>query len=155
MDFFETFINSLVVTRFMVNPKEKLLPLIAEVNRKHINHYVNFLTQMQTPDDISSAMANSGESWGASYNQMFGPMMRILYNQNEAVRQAIHAEVRKLGISDDAIRSYFAYHIINGPIAVNMFMGNMIPDKKKKPFIDLTGQLMLDHLKSYAGIEKK
>ena len=136
----------------MTNPKERLLPLIDEINKKHIDHYVRFLTQMQTPDDLSMAMLQSGESWGAGYNQMFGPMMKILYAQDGDVREAIHAKVRKLGISDEAITSYFTNHIVNGPIAVNMLMEDMIPNDKKKQFIELTDQLMLDCLKIYAGL---
>jgi hypothetical protein len=138
----------------MTTPKERLLPLISETNRKHIDHYVNFLTKMETPEDISRAMDESGESWGASFNQMFGPLMINLYNQDETIRYAIHTKVGKLGIDNDAIKIYFSHFIVTGPLAVNVLMGDKIPIEKKEIFIELTNQLLLDTLKSYVGIKK-
>jgi hypothetical protein len=47
----------------MVTAYERLLPLVAEINKDHINDYVNFLTQMRTPEDMGRVMHDSGKPW--------------------------------------------------------------------------------------------
>lgn len=136
--------------------REGLLPLISEVNRYHVDDYIRLLLQSATPEEFRQGMREQG-GYGASYNQLLGPLMIRLYKQDEGVRQAIHAKVVELGISDKAIKLSFTGYITEGMLAVNIFrdIAELIPAEKKKPFIKLTGQLMLDVVKRHAGLDRK
>ena len=141
----------------MVNAREKLLRLVTENNKKGIDNYIHILSEMQTPKDIGRAMRSSGGSYGASYTQLFSPLMMNLYSQEESVKIAIRNEIRtKIGIPNETTDLYFTKYIEDGPFSVSLCkeMKDAIPENKRKSFIELTEQLMLDHLKSYAGIEK-
>jgi hypothetical protein len=136
--------------------RERLLPLVSEVNKYHVDDYINLLLQSTTPEGFRAAMRKQG-GYGASYNQLLGPLMIKLYKQDEGVRQIIRAKVGELGISDKAIELYFTEYINEGALAVNIFpsIKELIPAEKKKQFIELTGQLMLDVLKRHIGLETK
>lgn len=138
----------------MTSPKERLLPLIDETNQKHIDHYVNFLSQMETPDDLGEAMFKSGESWGAGYGQMFGPLMKVLYDTDSGIREEVHSSLKRIGIKDEWISRYFQKYIKSGSYMINRLMDE-VPEDKKDAFIKESDQLMLDILKRYAGLEKK
>jgi hypothetical protein len=141
---------------YMAAARERLLPLISEVNRYHVDDYASLLLQSATPEEFRQGMREQG-GYGASYNQLLGPIMINLYKQDEEVRQAIRAKAGELGIPDKAIEMYFTGYITEGALAVNMFrdIAELIPAEKKKPFIELTDQLMLDALKRHAGLDKK
>lgn len=141
----------------MESPKEKLVLLMSEASQQHVDEIVDFLSKTNTPEEFVCAMNESKTIWGASYIQTLGPMMMKLYSQDTKVKNLVHSEVGKLGVSDSAIRSYFTNYILAGEIAVNMLMGDdddEIPDDKKQPFIESTNQLMLDIIKTYTGLKK-
>jgi hypothetical protein len=130
--------------------KEKILELMDEENKRHIDDYVYFLAHMNRPEDISELQFNSSKRWGAGYNQMYGPLMIELYKKSETVRHEINAQVRKFGLSAEAISGYFTETITHGNIP--WLLGALVAEDKKDEFITLTGQLMLSHLKKYAGL---
>ena len=138
----------------MTNPREKLLPLIGEANKKHIDHYINFLRLMKIPEDIGEAMFKSGESWGAGYGQFFGPLMRNLYNTDSEVKKDVHEKLNEIGIKDEWIRTYFEKYIKEGSYMIRLAMKE-VPEDKRDIFIKESDQLMLDILKRHAGLEDK
>jgi hypothetical protein len=137
----------------LVNPRDKLLPLINESNRKYIDDYLDVLSQMETPDDMGRVMYNRGKGWGASYGQMFGPLMKNLYNASSDIRETVHQELRQLGVTNEAINEYFTKYVQSGSFVINYAMDS-IPNDQKKPFMEKSDQLMLDTLKRYVGIKR-
>lgn len=138
----------------MTIPKQRLLLLIDEANKKNIDHYIKFLAQMKTPDDIGEAMSESGKSWGAGYGQMFGPLMKVLYDTDPSIREEVHSSLNKIGIKDEWIDKYFREYVKEGSYLIRMLMDE-VPDDKKDAFIKESDQLMLSILKRYAGLEKR
>ncbi len=142
---------------YMAAAREKLLPLISEVNKRHVDDYISLLFQSATPDEFVQGMSKQG-GHGAGYNQLLGPFMIKLYKQEEGLRQAIHTKVRELGVSDKTIESYFTKHIVNGLLGVTHMVlfedaSGLASSNKSQEFVTLTDYLMLDVLKRHIGLE--
>ena len=111
---------------------------------------------METRKDFRRAIHNSGQSWGAGYGQMFGPLMKKLYDTDIKIKAEVHEHLNKTGIPDSLIEKYFDKYITEGSYMINCGTGmrELEPDKRTE-FIKEVDQLMLDILKRYAGLEKR
>jgi len=135
-----------------MDPKQKIKLIVNKANLQHLDDYVALIADAKTPEEFETLMGSRG-SYGASFNQLLGPLMMNLYYQDETVREEIQTRPFHYPIPDKFIRDYFREFIRYGAIPIHMRFEEELPAEDRLGFFEECKQVMLDEIRKYAGFK--